>query len=65
MFFFHRGTSPLRDNETKLDELVKLSDLNNVTVAETTSTKGQDSLAHHFAVLTSNFGLQVKNAKCF
>ena len=61
-FFFHWGTSPLRDNETKLADLVKLSNLNNVTVAETTVAKGQDSLAHHFAVLTSNFGVRVTNS---
>jgi hypothetical protein len=64
-FFFHWGTSPLRDNETKLADLVKLSNLGNVTVAETKATRGQDSLAHHFAVLTSNFGPRVKNAACF
>jgi hypothetical protein len=64
-FFFHWGTSPLRDNATELEKLAG-TDLPNITVKKTDSLPGQvpNSVDHHFAVLTENFATRVKAASC-
>jgi hypothetical protein len=63
-FYFHWGTSPLSKSATELDQLAA-GDLTNITVKETTAPPGvaTDSNEHHFAVLTSNFGTRVQNAR--
>lgn len=61
-FFFHWGTSPLRSNATELAGL--LEDLRNISIEETPAPSGitTDSNQHHFAVLTENFRVRVRNS---
>jgi hypothetical protein len=64
-FFFYWGTSPLRNNGTKLDGIAKDTGLSNLKVVETKAPGGvaTDSEAHHFAVLTENFAQRVRESK--
>jgi hypothetical protein len=64
-FFFHWGTSPLRANATKLDDIAKDPGLGNLKVMETKAPAGiaTDSGEHHFAVLTENFSTRVSYSK--
>jgi hypothetical protein len=64
-FFFHWGTNPLRTAGTKLEEIAKDPGLGNIKVMESKAPAGvaADTEAHHFAVLTDNFGRRVSDSK--
>jgi hypothetical protein len=64
-FFFYWGTKPLRTNGTKLAEIAQDAGLGNLEVVETKAPAGivTDSTEHHFAVLTENFAMRVKESK--